>query len=165
MPHRPPPGTTPGPVRSRSAAPGSRGGLITGVRDAHGGAALLHGGGAVQGVLVLVQDGRHGAQRPHQPPPPTAASASLHVSRVTCPPGAAPRLRRGRRPRPSRSAGREGSSSLRWRRRERGGGVALSPLWSQPPGELVALLCRSCVSVWCSQLLASLSCAGWLRAL
>lgn len=78
-----------------SVRPGS-GEALTGVRDAHGGAALLHGGGAVQGVLVLVQNGRHGAQRPHQRPPPTAASASPHVSRLTCPPAAAPRLRRGR---------------------------------------------------------------------
>lgn len=54
------------PPLSGSAAPGRPRRTRTGVRDAHAGAALLHGHGAVQGVLVLVQDGGHGPARPER---------------------------------------------------------------------------------------------------
>lgn len=60
-----PPGAGPGRgVRGRRRAP-------TGVRDAHASAALLNGGGAVQGIFVLVQNGGHG--RPRSPAPQAPA--------------------------------------------------------------------------------------------
>lgn len=66
MPCSPPGAAASPPPVSRKAAHGRPRRTRTGVWDAHAGAALRHGGGAVQGVLVLVQDGRHGPARPER---------------------------------------------------------------------------------------------------
>lgn len=92
-----------GPVRH----PGRRLGALpalTGVRDAHAGAALLHGGGTIQGVLVLVQNGSHGAQ-PLPAPQPRACrfrQRSPDPRHVTARCRTAPAPRPGAPPSPGR---------------------------------------------------------------